>query len=359
KYLELDRAFVTELLVSLLGEDKRKDVEKGWKYARELEFTVPREVRWLGRKREDWEEEVISLLAKEGKIERQELLKRIFFNQKWLCDLVMDGLIEKGVVGCEFVRHGRGRPKKMFVFSCAAEMPLRKAVGFEFAQALETKPLNGCMIGLSRRESDFSQLTNSLKERVMGGGWKGDKSVGNYCSYGGVMKMRGLPGSFVERGIYQLLSDKRLSFDLALLSGRVVRGGCVVKFSEEMKKVVVSGEVFPLSDLASLDFKGREAVRFYREVLPELPPSTELQFFEGKTIYVYPYGAPPERWTLLRAYPYQFLLYRAEKVKMPDGSYRKFHHYQLRYKLSLSAYTFFNPYPEELVSEGEPVAPHR
>ncbi|MEO2065330.1 MAG: hypothetical protein ABGX17_02370, partial [Desulfurobacteriaceae bacterium] len=173
------------------------------------------------------------------------------------------------------------------------------------------------------------------------------------------MKMRGLPDSFVEKGIYQLLSDKRLSFDLVLLSGRVVRGGWVVKFSEEVRKVVVSGEVFSLSDLASLDFKGREAVRFYREVLLELPPSTELQFFEGKTIYVYPYGALPERWTLLRAYPYQFLLYRAEKVKMPDGSYRKFHHYQLRYKLSLSAYTFFNPYPEELVSEGEPVAPHR
>jgi hypothetical protein len=173
------------------------------------------------------------------------------------------------------------------------------------------------------------------------------------------MKMRGIPDSFVERDIYQLLSGKRLSFDLVLLSGRVVRGGWVVKFSEEMKKVVVSGEVFPLSGLASLDFKGQEVVRFYREVLPELPPSTELQFFEGKTIYVYPYGAPPEKWTLLKAYPYQFLLYRAEKVKMPGGSYRKFHHYQLRYKLSLSAYTFFNPYPEKLVSEGEPVAPHR
>jgi hypothetical protein len=44
---------------------------------------------------------------------------------------------------------------------------------------------------------------------------------------------------------------------------------------------------------------------------------------------------------------------------MPDGSVRKFHYYQLRYKLSLSAYTLFNPYPKELIKEGAPPSPHR
>ena len=80
----------------MLGENKRKDIERGWKYARELEFTVPGEVRWFGRKREDWEEEAISLLVREREIKRQELIKRVFFNQKWLCDLIMEGLLRRG-----------------------------------------------------------------------------------------------------------------------------------------------------------------------------------------------------------------------------------------------------------------------
>ncbi len=359
KYLELDRAFVTELLVSLLGESKRKDVEKGWKYARELEFTVPGEVRWFGRKREDWEEEVISLLVREREIERQELIKGVFFNQKWLCDLIMEGLIEKGVVTSKFVRYGRGRPKKVFALSCTFGLSLRKAVGFKLTEAIRTAGFKGQVKGVSEQGKDFSHLTNSLFERVIGGGWKGGIEKGlevvsydNTCSGGNM-------GVSVDGVILKVLAGRRLSFDLSLLSGRAVKGAWVAKFSEEKRRVVVSGEVFSFQDFRSFDFKGREAVRFYKEVLPELPPSSFLDRFEGKTIYIYPYGAPPERWTLVRAYPYQFLLYRAKRVKMPDGSVRRFHYYQLRYKLSLSAYTFFNPYPEELVKEGEPISPHR
>jgi len=334
-------------------------VEKGWKYARELEFTVPGEVRWFGRKREDWEEEVISLLAKEGKIERQELLKRVFFNQKWLCDLIVEGLVEKGIVASEFVRSGRGRPKKVFALSCTPVLSLRKAVGFELTEAIRTAGFEVQVESVNGQRKDFSHLTNSLFERVMGGGWNGREerklgaiSYSNTCS-GGAM------GVSADGAILKALADRRLSFDLFLLSGRVVKGGWVARFSEGKRKVVVSGEVFSFQDFESFDFRGRDAVRFYREVLPELPPSSYLTKFEGKTVWIYPYGAPPERWILVRAYPYQFLLHRVERVKMPDGSVRKFHYYQLRYKLSLSAYTLFNPYPKELIKEGEPLSPHK
>ena len=359
KYLELDRAFVTELLVSLLGENKRKDVEKGWKYARELEFTVPGEVRWFGRKREDWEEEVISFLVREREIERQELIKRVFFNQKWLCDLIMEGLIEKGIIISKFVRYGRGRPKKVFALSCTFGLSLRKAVSFELTEAIRTADFKGQVKSVGEQERDFNHLTNSLLERVIGGGWKREiekrlevVSYDNTCSGGNM-------GVSVDGVILKVLAGRRLSFDLFLLSGRVVKDAWVAKFSEEKRKVVVSGEVFSFQDLASFNFRGKEAVRFYKEILPELPPSSFLDRFEGKTIYIYPYGASPEKWTLVRAYPYQFLLHRVERVRMPDGSVRKFHSYQFRYKLSLSAYTFFNPYPEELIKEGEPVGPHR
>ncbi|WP_457681272.1 hypothetical protein [Thermovibrio sp.] len=53
KYLELPKDEVTEFLVEFLGEEKRKDVEKGWGYARELEFKVNDTVRWKGKTREE------------------------------------------------------------------------------------------------------------------------------------------------------------------------------------------------------------------------------------------------------------------------------------------------------------------
>ena len=114
KYLELPEDKVTEFLVGLLGENKRKDIEKGWKYARELEFTVPDSVKWIGRTREEWEGEVIAYLQFKREVSRQELLREVFGNKKWLCDMIMDGLVEKGIVTAFFMVHGRGRPKKVY-----------------------------------------------------------------------------------------------------------------------------------------------------------------------------------------------------------------------------------------------------
>jgi len=365
RYLGLDKDFVLDFLVSLLGEEKRKDVEKGWKYARELEFTVPDEVKWFGKEREDWEEKVISLLVREKEIRRQELLKRVFFNQKWLCDLVMNGLSERGIVISKFVRNGRGRPKKVFVLSFVPKLSLRKVLGLKLAKIIGGTSFEAWIETTNGRGKYFSQNNNSLFERAIGGGWNSNKVDIGDISYvkeyrrsfsesyfGGIMK------TSVDGAILKALADSRLFFDLTLLSGRVVKGGWVAKFSEGKRKVVVAGEVFSFQDLGSIEFRGREAVRFYKEILPQLPPSSYLDKFEGRTFWVYPYGAPPEKWTLVRAYRYQFLLHRLEKVKMHDGSVRKFHVYQLRYKLSLSAYTLFTPYPERLIKEGEPVAPH-
>ena len=174
KYLELPKGKVTEFLVELLGEEKRKDVEKGWRYARELEFNLPESVCWAGRTREEWKGIVIAELQFKDKVSRQELLKSIFFNQKWLCDLVIEDLVKKGVVVSDFVIYGRGRPKKVFSLAEEMRVPLRKAVGCEWiAQAsLELSGVNcnkeKSVVG---READFSQHNNSLYERAIGGGW--------------------------------------------------------------------------------------------------------------------------------------------------------------------------------------------
>jgi len=184
KYLELPRNEVIEFLVELLGEEKRKDIKKGWKYARELEFNLPESVCWAGRTREEWEGIVIAELQFKGSVSRQELLKSVFFNQKWLCDLVMEGLVKKGLVVSSFVIYGRGRPRKVFSLAEKMRVPLRKAVGCEW---VTQGPLELSVHDHNKQNfvvgggEDFSHHNNSLLERVMGGGWeeKEDRRVLN------------------------------------------------------------------------------------------------------------------------------------------------------------------------------------
>jgi len=208
KYLELPEEIVTEFLVELLGENKRKDIEKGWKYARELEFTVPDSVKWIGRTREEWEGEVIAYLQFRGGVSRQELLREVFGNRKWLCDLIMDGLIDKGVAVAFFVIYGRGRPRKVYKLAEEMRIPLRKAVGCEWiAQA--SLELSGVSYNKEKfvvgGEADFSPHNNSLYERAMGGGW--NEKEGRR----GKEKEKRVCGGVVEGGIVFVL-DLRESF---------------------------------------------------------------------------------------------------------------------------------------------------
>ena len=176
KWLELPEDEVTEFLVDLLGEEKRKDIEKAWKYARELEFSVPESVKWAGKTREEWEGEAMAYLRFRKEVSRQELLKEVFANQKWLCDMIMDGLVSKKMVRFQFVVYGRGRPKKVYQLAEELKVPLRKAVGWDW-EVQEPLGLSASSNNKQRfvvgGESDFSHNNNSLEERAMGiGGWK-------------------------------------------------------------------------------------------------------------------------------------------------------------------------------------------
>ena len=184
KYLELPQDEVAEFLLGLLGEGKRKDIEKGWKYARELEFTVPEAVKWAGRTREEWEGEVIAYLQFRREASRQELLKEVFANQKWLCDMIMDGLADKGIITSCFVVYGRGRPRKVYKLAKDVRVPLRKAVGCENevlylldnGEEEKGEVVSG-VFHYERRVEDFSQNNNSPGGRAVGGGWYGGSDV--------------------------------------------------------------------------------------------------------------------------------------------------------------------------------------
>jgi len=220
KYLELPEEIVTEFLVGLLGENKRKDIEKGWRYARELEFTTPDTVKWIGRTRGEWEGEVIAYLQFRREVSRQELLREVFGNKKWLCDLIMDGLIDKGVAVAFFVIYGRGRPRKAYKLAEEMRVPLRKAVGCEWiAQA--ALELSGVSYNKEKfvvgGEADFSQYNNSLFERAMGGGWyekqEGEVGEGENGVFDGV---RGVGvGSILSLETFSLFDRRRASLNFS------------------------------------------------------------------------------------------------------------------------------------------------
>jgi sRNA-binding regulator protein Hfq len=108
-----------------------------------------------------------------------------------------------------------------------------------------------------------------------------------------------------------------------------------------------------------LDFTGKESVRFFQKILQKLPQSVRFRRLEGKDIYLYPYNVSAEKWNLVKTYPYQFLLYRKKVVKLPGGKVKNYHHYQLRYKLHLSAFSPVVLYPDNLISKGTPTVPHK
>ena len=225
KYLELPEEVVTEFLVGLLGENKRKDIEKGWKYARELEFTVPDSVKWIGKTREEWEGEVIAYLQFKRGVSRQELLKEVFGNKKWLCDMIMDGLVEKGMVTASFMVHGRGRPKKVYKLTEEMRIPLRKVVGLEeefiYLSNIvheEKRQGNQGVYLIQERRDNFSQNNNSLFERAMGGGWEGEREKESSREKSGVCD--GIEGGIVRfvlnMGFSFSLGRRRTSFDFCV-----------------------------------------------------------------------------------------------------------------------------------------------
>ena len=381
KYLNLPENEVTEFLVELLGEEKKKDIEKGWKYARELIFEMPERIEWFGKTREEWEGLILRKLMKRKTVSRQELLGEVFYNQKWLCDLVMEGLEKKGIVLSDFNRRGRGRPKKIYKFVETEVTPVRKAVGCETMYQVELGlKLNSEneMNFVAERGDNLAIYNNSLslqkRERAMGGGWdwRGEFPRGSRyiyssrvfsifrfvgCSVFSVPEEDAVFGKSVVDGVlYSLLQQSRVTFDLVELSGRVREGVWLLSYSLSNRRLVLSDGPISLQNVGRLKFTGRSAVRFFKEILPELPPSEGFPFAEGKKFFVYPYASSWEEWKLVKYYPYFLVLHRSGLLR--DKKPRRIHEYSVVYKLSLSAFTVFGPYPENLIFEGEPVVPH-
>jgi len=268
KYLGLPEDEVTEFLVELLGEEKRKDIEKAWKYAKPLEFEVPETITWRGRTREEWEREAIAYLkARGGKALRQELIKDIFCGQEWLTDLIMRGMVEKGIVEWRKYWEKRGKGRKPYVFSLKAESEaLPKAVG---AEGYEPPP---------QECEQKTQFTNSsLQGRAMGGrlerrgisgnvgntGKSGQESVKLYG------KSQGFKGGSFERNVKRE-GERRGKERVPNLTAAAKNEKRGVELPPELRKLVQEAEQAQkernLQRLAEL-FKG---ACWYEVELPEL-----------------------------------------------------------------------------------------
>ncbi|GAB6066266.1 hypothetical protein JCM9492_13590 [Aquifex pyrophilus] len=136
KNLGLDEDFVYEVLREAVPDKRNfdKDFKKAWKYARELEFNLPKWVkgkesikkevkgkRNLGKFLKElerteityWIERAKSYLRKKKEATRQELIHEVFKKQRWLCDEVIKLLERSGEVEVSVERRGVGRPRKV------------------------------------------------------------------------------------------------------------------------------------------------------------------------------------------------------------------------------------------------------
>ena len=165
--------------------------------------------------------------------------------------------------------------------------------------------------------------------------------------------------SLFDEKLFQLLKDKKAFFDLYVRLDRKVTSARVVDFSMQDRLLELNRLRVKFWDINRLEFTGVNAVKFFKEILPELSEDTSsrMKDFEGKTFYLYPFGEKGfQRWTLVREYPYFFILYRKKKIQQKKGKKGKSkvsHIYTVKYKLFTSAHAFYFPYPQQLIAEEE------
>jgi hypothetical protein len=161
--------------------------------------------------------------------------------------------------------------------------------------------------------------------------------------------------SLFDEKLFQLLKDKKVFFDLYVRLDRKVANARVVNFSVQDRLLELNKLRVNFWDINRLEFTGVNAIKFFKEILPELPVSVSKKNFDGRTICIYPFGEKGyQKWTLLKEYPYFFVLHSSKKISEGKGKKEKpkvFHTYIVKYKLFISAHSLFSPYPGQLIYE--------
>jgi len=157
--------------------------------------------------------------------------------------------------------------------------------------------------------------------------------------------------SSYDEKIFPLLKESKIQFNLRIGLKTERRNVTLLDFFIPERKIVISGgEVVKLPEINEITFQGINAVKFYKELLPLFPASyEECSFFENKNLYIYPFGEKGFfQGKALKIYPYFFLLHITKKSR---NSKKPTHIYKLKYKVFISAFSTYKPYPKELIEE--------
>jgi len=157
--------------------------------------------------------------------------------------------------------------------------------------------------------------------------------------------------SSYDEKIFPLLKESKIQFNLRIGLKTERRNVTLLDFFIPERKIVISGgEVVKLPEINEITFQGINAVKFYKELLPNFPSSYKgCNFLEGKNIFIYPFGEKGFfKSKALKIYPYSFLLHIMKKNR---NSKKPTHIYKIKYKVFTSAFSIYEPYPKELIEE--------
>ena len=88
--------------------------------------------------------------------------------------------------------------------------------------------------------------------------------------------------SFYSESFFSLLKETKTPFNLRIGLSKKFRNNVVVlDFSILERKFLISGgETFKFQEINEITFSGRNAVKFYKEILPNLPELENLSLKE-------------------------------------------------------------------------------
>ena len=170
-------------------------------------------------------------------------------------------------------------------------------------------------------------------------------------------KKQQIESSYYSESFFSFLKETKTPFNLRIGLSRNIRSNVIIlDFSTSEKKLLISGgKTFKFQEINEITFSGRSAVKFYKEILPNLPESEDT-FLDDKNIFIYPFGEKGLlKAKLIKSYPYFFLLYlKLKENKSPKA----IHVYKAKYKVFTSAFAPFNPYPQNLIKESGEIYDH-
>jgi len=155
--------------------------------------------------------------------------------------------------------------------------------------------------------------------------------------------------SLVDKILFDSLYQLQIPITIKVGLRRQESNVRVIAYYINNRKVILSNlKEIDFSDINQIEITGKHSIDFFRKVIPKLPSDEELQPFRNKKIVIYPFGERKYiKARLMKVHPYFFILGLGKFI----NRVKDYHKIIIKYKLFISAYTFFSPYPQSYIKE--------